>query len=276
MGGSFANAAASGPLVLAIGAAALAGLVSFLSPCVLPLMPGYLSYVTGLAGADLDAALRVPPKETTTAGGGAAVATPAAPARAAGRGRVLAGTVLFVVGFAVVFTLLATLVANIGMTLQAHKRMLDVVLGILVIVLGLAFLGLVPGMQREVRIHRLPSAGLLGAPVFGAIFGLSWMPCTGPTLAAVLGLATTSGQTDRAIILAVAYSLGLGVPFVLFGLFFRRLLGVFTAVRRNSRWVTRIGGALLITVGVALVTGGWNDFLIWLLTTFDFAGGTLL
>jgi cytochrome c-type biogenesis protein len=199
-----------------------------------------------------------------------------APAKSSGRGRVLAGTVLFVLGFAIVFTLLATLVANIGITLQSHKRTLDIVLGILVIGLGLAFLGLVPGMQRELRIRRLPAAGLLGAPVFGALFGLSWLPCTGPTLAAVLGLATTSGQTDRAIILALAYSLGLGVPFVLFGLFFRRLLGVFKAVRRNSRWVTRIGGTLLILVGLSLVTGGWNDFLIWLLTTFNFNAGTLL
>jgi cytochrome c-type biogenesis protein len=243
---------------------------------VLPLMPGYLSYVTGLAGADLDAALGVQAQtQMAEAGGGVAVATREA-TRTAGRGRVLAGTVLFVLGFATVFTLLATLVANIGITLQTHKRALDVVLGILVIVLGLAFLGLVPGMQREIRIHRLPAAGLLGAPVFGALFGLSWMPCTGPTLGAVLGLATTSGETGRAIVLALAYSLGLGIPFVLFGLFFRRLLGVFKAVRRNSRWVTRIGGALLIGVGLALVTGGWNDFLIWLLTTFNFQAGTLL
>ena len=146
----------------------------------------------------------------------------------------------------------------------------------LVIVLGLAFLGLVPGMQRELRIHKLPAAGLVGAPVFGALFALSWMPCTGPTLGAVLGLATTSGQTDRAVVLALAYSLGLGLPFVLFGLFFRKLIGVFRAVRRNSRWVTRIGGALLILVGLALVTGGWNSFLIWLLTTFNFDAGTLL
>jgi cytochrome c-type biogenesis protein len=277
MGETFADVAGSGPLLLAIGAAALAGLVSFLSPCVLPLMPGYLSYVTGLAGADLDAALGAggDTKEAAAAGGVAVLAEPAT-RRAAGRGRVLAGTVLFVLGFAVVFTLLATLVANIGIALQTHKRTLDIVLGVLVILLGLAFMGLIPGMQREFRIHKLPNAGLIGAPVFGALFGLSWMPCTGPTLAAVLGLATTSGQTDRAVVLALAYSLGLGLPFVLFGLFFRKLLGVFRTVRRHSRWVTRIGGALLIIVGLALVTGGWNDFLIWLLTTFDFDAGTLL
>jgi cytochrome c-type biogenesis protein len=279
MGETFADVASSGPLLLAIGAAAIAGLVSFLSPCVLPLMPGYLSYVTGLAGADLDAALGVPPKEQP-AGGSAgiqtAVQTRPPETKTAGRGRVLAGTVLFVVGFSVVFMLLATLVANIGLALKTHERTLNIVLGALIIVLGLLFLGVVPGMQGQARITWLPNAGLAGAPIFGALFGLSWLPCTGPTLGAVLGLATTSGQTDRAVVLALAYSLGLGVPFVLFGLFFRRLLGVFKAVRRNSRWVTRIGGVLLIAVGLALVTGGWNSFLIWLLTTFNFDAGTLL
>jgi cytochrome c-type biogenesis protein len=274
MGETFADVAGNGPLLLAIGAAAIAGLVSFLSPCVLPLIPGYLSYVTGLAGSDLDAALGTqPPPAPDGGGGGVAVAVRTTTPQ---RGRVLAGTALFVLGFAVVFTLLATLVANIGIALKTHERALNVVLGVLVIVLGLGFLGLIPGLQREVRIRRLPAAGLVGAPVFGALFALSWMPCVGPTLGAVLSLATTSGQTDRAVVLAIAYSLGLGIPFVLFGLFFRKLIGVFKAVRRNSRWVTRVGGALLIVVGIALVTGGWNSFLIWLLTTFNFNAGTLL
>jgi cytochrome c-type biogenesis protein len=267
MGDTFAGIADTGPLLLAIAVSALAGLVSFLSPCVLPLMPGYLSYVTGLAGADLEDSKD---REQAAGGGSVALATPVRT-----KGRVLAGTSLFVLGFSVVFALLATLAANVGLALQ-HKRELEIVLGVLIIVLGLAFVGVIPGMQREFRIHKLPNAGLAGAPVFGAIFGLSWMPCTGPTLGAVMGLATTTGQTDRALVLALAYSLGLGVPFVLFGLFFRRLIGVFKAVRRNSRWVTRIGGGLLILVGIALVTGGWNSFLIWLLTTFNFDAGTLL
>ena len=275
MGETFADVASSGPLLLAIGAAAIAGLVSFLSPCVLPLMPGYLSYVTGLAGADLDAALGVPPKPEPT-GGAVAVQTRPPETRTAGRGRVLAGTALFVLGFSVVFVLLATLVANIGIALKAHQNTLNIVLGVLIIVLGLMFTGLIPGLPGQARITWVPNAGLAGAPVFGALFGLSFTPCTGPTLGAVLGLATTSGQTDRAVLLSLAYSFGLGIPFVLFGLFFRRLLGVFKAVRRNSRWVTRIGGVLLIGVGIALVTGGWNSFLIWLLTTFNFDAGTLL
>ncbi|MEU4712988.1 cytochrome c biogenesis protein CcdA [Micromonospora purpureochromogenes] len=276
MGETFRQVAESGPLLLAIGAAALAGLVSFLSPCVLPLMPGYLSYVTGLAGADLEGRARAEeppadggaPGDAVAAGGGVAVATPvAARPAAAVKGRVLAGTLLFIAGFTVVFTATAILFASFGRVFFDHERTLEIVIGTLVVLLGLSYLGVVPGMQREFRIQRLPAAGLLGAPVLGAVFALSWLPCTGPTLGAVLGMATAAGKTDRAVVLAVAYCLGLGIPFVVFGLGFHRLLGVFRAVRRNSRWVTRIGGALLILIGLALVTGGWQNFVIWLQTT---------
>jgi cytochrome c-type biogenesis protein len=267
MASTFAEIASGGPLVLAIGVSALAGLVSILSPCVLPLLPGYLSYVTGLAGSDLDDSA-----EKDAGGGGIATLTKP---RTSHRGRVLAGTSLFVLGFAVVFTLLATLVANLGFLL-VHKDALNIGLGVLVIVLGLGYLGWIPGLQREARITKLPAAGLVGAPIFGAVFAFSWLPCTGPTLAAVLALATTSGETNRAVVLALAYSLGLGIPFIAFGLFFRKLLGVFRFIRRNSQWVTRIGGVLLILVGIMLVTGGWNHFLVWLMTTFDFGAGTLL
>ncbi|MFI7279737.1 cytochrome c biogenesis CcdA family protein [Micromonospora chersina] len=270
MGETFRQLAESGPLLLAVGAAALAGLVSFLSPCVLPLMPGYLSYVTGLAGADLEGRARPPapaPVPDETGGGGVAVAAPpAARPAVAVKGRVLAGTLLFIAGFTAVFTATAILFSGVGKLLFQYERTLEIVIGALVVVLGLGYLGVIPGMQREFRIRRLPAAGLLGAPVLGAVFALSWLPCTGPTLGAVLGMATVDGRTDRAVLLAVAYCLGLGVPFVVFGLGFHRLLGVFRAVRRNSRWVTRIGGALLILIGVALVTGGWQDFVIWLQT----------
>lgn len=286
MGDYLAGLVADGPLLLAFGAAALAGLVSFLSPCVLPLVPGYLSYVTGLAGADLDSALGVHPQREAeqAVDGGSSHSTSVAVAtarprvsRLSGRGRVLAGTALFVLGFTVVFTALAIVASRLGILLGTHRRAVDIVVGLLVIVFGLIFLGLVPG-PRELRIHRLPAAGLLGAPVLGAVFALSWAPCIGPTLGAVLGLATTSGQTDRSAVLAVAYCLGLGVPFVAFGLGFRRLLGVFRAVRRNSVWVTRIGGALLIALGIVMVAGGWGEVNIWLKTTFStgFDPGTLL
>jgi cytochrome c-type biogenesis protein len=261
---------------------------------VLPLVPGYLSYVTGLAGADLegrggsrgpllpDSAEEGPPATTpadgspagdgtSPAGGGTALAVrqrERASSTVAVKGRVLAGTLLFIGGFTAVFTATAILFASVGKVLFAYERALEIGIGALVIVLGLAFVGVLPGLQREFRIHRLPSAGLLGAPVFGAVFALSWMPCTGPTLGAVLGMAAAGGQTDRAVVLAVAYCLGLGLPFVVFGLAFQRLLGVFKLIRRNSRWVTRAGGALMLLIGLALVTGGWQSFVIWLQTTF--------
>ncbi|NES26176.1 cytochrome c biogenesis protein CcdA [Micromonospora terminaliae] len=273
MGETFRQLAESGPLLLAVGAAALAGLVSFLSPCVLPLMPGYLSYVTGLAGADLEGrtARKDPvedrPQVNPSGGAGVALAAPPATRSAvAVKGRVLAGTMLFIAGFTAVFVATAILFSSVGRLFFQYERTLEIVIGALVVVLGLGYLGVIPGLQREFRIRRLPAAGLLGAPVLGAVFALSWLPCTGPTLGAVLGMATVDGRTDRAVLLAVAYCLGLGVPFVVFGLGFHRLLGVFRAVRRNSRWVTRIGGALLILIGVALVTGGWQDFVIWLQT----------
>ncbi|MFD0784731.1 cytochrome c biogenesis CcdA family protein, partial [Micromonospora azadirachtae] len=203
-------------------------------------------------------------------GGGVAVAVRPRTTRnavAAVKGRVLAGTLLFIGGFTVVFTATAVLFASVGKVFFAYERTLEIVIGALIILLGLAFVGVVPGMQREFRIHRLPAAGLLGAPVFGAVFALSWVPCVGPTLAAVTGMAMTTGQIDRAVVLAVAYCLGLGIPFVVFGLGFQRLLGVFRAIRRNSRWVTRVGGVLLIVIGLALVTGGWTNIVIWLQTT---------
>ncbi len=269
MGETFRQLAESGPLLLAVGAAALAGLVSFLSPCVLPLMPGYLSYVTGLAGTDLEGRRPAPPQspDPTPTGGGVAVAERTqARTAAAVKGRVLAGTLLFIAGFTVVFVATAILFSGVGKLFFRYERTLEIVIGALVVVLGLGYLGVIPGMQREFRIRWLPSAGLLGAPVLGAVFALSWLPCTGPTLGAVLGMAATEGGTDRAVVLAVAYCLGLGIPFVVFGLGFQRLLGVFRAVRRNSRWVTRIGGALLIAIGLALITGGWVNVVIWLQT----------
>lgn len=266
MGDTFREIATNGPLLLALGAAALAGLVSFLSPCVLPLIPGYLSYVTGLAGSELDSA-RVASGGSGSASGGGSGGGVAVAQRLRLSGRILAGALLFIAGFAVVFTITAVVVTTVGQALFTHRRALEIGGGLLIIVLGLAFLGLIPGLQREFRVQRLPAAGLLGAPVFGAVFALSWVPCVGPTLGAVLTMATVSGRADRAVVLALAYCFGLGLPFVVFGLGFHRLLGLFSAIRRNSRWVTRIGGALLILVGLALLTGGWNDFLIWLRST---------
>jgi cytochrome c-type biogenesis protein len=255
MGDTFANLAAGGPIVIAIGVAALAGLVGFLSPCVLPLVPGYLSYMTGLAGADLDDALNRPTN--------------------AARGRIVAGTIGFIAGFTVVLTLLSVAVASVRRTLLVNTDVVQIVAGVLIVLLGLAFLGVVPGLQREWRLHKLPAAGLASAPVLGAVFGLSWTPCIGPTLAAVLTMAAADGSKTRAATLMVAYCLGLGLPFLIFGLGFRRLIGVYQAVRRHSVWVTRIGGAMLILVGLALATGVWEDFLIWLKTSIG-PGSTVI
>jgi cytochrome c-type biogenesis protein len=232
--------ATSGPLLGAVAVAVLAGLASFLSPCILPLVPGYLSYVTGLAGADLDSGQR--------------------------RGRVVAGISLFIAGFTAVFVTLIVLATGAAMQLMVHRRLIEIVAGVIVIVLGLAFIGLVPGLERQWRVQKLPAAGLIGAPVFGVVFALSWAPCTGPTLAAMIALGSTSGSQTRAVILAVAYSLGIGLPFIAVGLGFQRLIGVIKFIRRNSQWVTRIGGALLVLVGLALVTGVWSDLMIALTT----------
>jgi len=256
VGSAFAHLATSGPLAVAVAVAALAGLVSFLSPCVLPLVPGYLSYVTGMAGADLDAALGTDPRGNPVPRSGRPV-----------RGRILAGSVLFVAGFTVVFVLAGVLAARAGRALLVHERAVEIVIGALIVVLGLAFAGLVPGLQRDLRIHRLPRAGLAGAPVLGAVFAVGWSPCTGPTLGAVLTLAADDGRTGRAVTLAVAYCLGLGLPFLAFGLGFRRLLGLFARVRRYSPWVTRLGGALLVLVGLALLTGAWGELMNWLRAT---------
>lgn len=248
MGDTFASIATSGPLLVAVGVAALAGLVSFLSPCVLPLVPGYLSYMTGLAGADLTTALNRP--------------------TAAARGRVVLGTVGFIAGFTVIFTTITgVLVASLGRTLMLNSRAVELVVGLVIVVLGLTFVGLVPGLQREWRIHKLPAAGLASAPVLGAVFALSWTPCLSPTLGAVLGLAMVDGSAGRAVTLSVAYCLGLGLPFLAFGLGFRKLIGLHQAVRRNGLWITRVGGAMLIAVGLALATGAWGEFINWLRAT---------
>jgi cytochrome c-type biogenesis protein len=208
-----------------------------------------------MAGADLDAALGTDPKGNPVPRDGTHA-----------RGRILLGGSLFVAGFTVVFTLAGVIAARAGRALLIHERVVEVVAGVLTIVLGLVFAGLVP-VGREFRIHRLPAAGLAGAPVLGAVFALSWTPCLSPTLGAVITLAGLGGQTGRAVTLTVAYCLGLGLPFLAFGLGFRRLLGLFAVIRRHSVWVTRIGGALLVVVGVALVTGGWGEFVNWLRAT---------
>ncbi|MFB8032662.1 cytochrome c biogenesis CcdA family protein [Streptomyces sp. NPDC056004] len=225
----------SGALLVALPLAVLAGLVSFFSPCVLPLVPGYLSYVTGVSGTDL------------------------AQAR---RGRMVAGASLFVLGFTAVFVSGGALFGFFGQTLQAHSEVLTKVLGVLMILMGIFFMGLMPWMtQREFRIHKRPVTGLAGAPVLGALFGIGWTPCLGPTLSSVSILAVDQGTAGRGAILTVAYCLGLGVPFVLAAVAFRKALGAFGWVKRHYAWVMRIGGGMMIVTGLLLLTGAWGTMM---------------
>jgi cytochrome c-type biogenesis protein len=237
MGDWFREQAASGSLLLALPVALVAGLVSFFSPCVIPLLPGYLSYATGLGGADLEQARR---------------------------GRMLLGSVLFVLGFSAVFVALGTLSGAVGAWLVTWRRELTVVFGVVTILLGLVFAGLVPMLQRDWRVHRVPAVGLAAAPVLGFLFGLGWTPCIGPTLAAITTLSINEATAARGALLSAFYALGLGVPFIVAGLAYRRALGAFGFVRRHQLWVTRAGGLMLVAVGLLLVTGWWDQAVTWL------------
>jgi cytochrome c-type biogenesis protein len=262
LGDTFARTVTDGPLVAAAAVAAVAGLVSFLSPCVLPLVPGYLSYVGGLSGTEATAA------GSTAAGsadapaedGGVAVGT--RPVRL--RSRTVLGAVLFVLGFTAVFVAYGVLFGRLGALLFEHQRGLERILGVVVILLGLAFLGLLPGTSRELRIHRFPAAGLAGAPLLGVVFGLGWTPCIGPTLGAVQSLALSTAGAGRGATLSAAYCLGLGVPFVLVALGARWLVGALSVVRRHANVVTYVGGGLLVLLGLLLVTGLWGEMTIQL------------
>jgi cytochrome c-type biogenesis protein len=232
--GWFQNTADHGTLLLAVPVALVAGLVSFFSPCVVPLLPGYLSYATGLSGADLESAKR---------------------------GRMLAGSLLFVLGFSVIFVCYGALAGGIGGWLFTYQRTITIVLGGLTILLGIAFVGAVPWLQRDLRVHRVPAVGLAAAPFLGALFGLGWTPCIGPTLGAILNLAMNDGSSSRGALLAFVYCLGLGLPFVVAALAYRRMLGSIRWVRRHQRWVTWAGGLMLIAVGLLLVTGWWDTLI---------------
>ena len=233
-----------GPLVLAAPVAAAAGLVTFLSPCCLPLVPGYLAYVTGMAGS-----------EAQRAGGG----------RAAGKGRrgsAVAGTLLFVLGFSAVFVSFGAAFGEAGNSLLEHQKGLCQILGALTVLLGLAFVGVferIPLFSRGFRPSWRPRIGLAGAPMLGVLFAISWTPCIGPTLASVLGLSMSSGSTGvRGAFLAFCYSLGIGIPFVLAAIAIGRTMRLVSFARRHARGVGYFGGALLVLVGVLQVSGLWN------------------
>jgi len=225
--------AVGGSVLLALPVALLAGLVSFFSPCVLPLLPGYLSYATGLGAAEI------------TAGRG-------------GRSRVLLGTIGFVAGFAAVFVATGALAGSVGAALVAWQRPLTIGAGILSIALGLVFTGWLPMGQGTWRLNLSPRLGLAAAPLLGIVFGLGWTPCIGPALSVVLSLALNEATALRGGVLAFAYAVGLGLPFIIAGLAFGRLAGTLDWVKRHHRGIQVAGGVAMMAVGVLLATGWWD------------------
>ena len=256
----------SGPVLLAAPVAAVAGLLSFASPCVLPLVPGYLSYVAGMSGADAVAAdesrdAPVAGDVAVGAGGTAVLVRPQVRVRAARRGRAVLGAVLFVLGFTAIFVAQGVLFGELGSNIRSNALVIERVLGVVTILMGIVFLGAIPALQREWRIHRLPRAGLIGAPLLGVVFGLAWAPCLTPTLSAVNALAYTQGSAGRGALLQVFYCLGLGIPFILVAVGFGWVASALAFVRKHRRVISQVGGVVLIVIGVLLVTGEWNHWM---------------
>ena len=231
--GTWAESAVGGSMLLALPVVLLAGLVSFFSPCVIPLLPGYLSYATGLGAAEvIDGSKRT--------------------------GRMLLGTSLFVLGFAAVFVTTGVVAGSVGRALYEYRAPISRVLGVVIIVLGLIFAGVLQIGQRDLRFHRIPAVGVAAAPLLGAVFALGWTPCLSPTLGVVVNLGFNEGTALRGGVLGFVYALGLGIPFVVAGLAFTKMARAVEFLRRRQQLIMRIGGVLLVAVGLLLVTGTWD------------------
>ena len=240
----FAEIAATGPLLLALGVSVLAGLVSFASPCVVPLVPGYLSYLAAVVGADED--------------------------KGHARLRVTGAAALFVAGFTVVFLLGVVAVLGLTTTLIVNQLLLERIGGVITILMGLVFIGFIPPLQRQVRFTPRQVSTVVGAPLLGAVFAIGWTPCLGPTLTGVIVVATADdGATiARGVALVIAYCLGLGIPFLLLAFGSASAVRGMGWLRRHTRAIQIFGGVLLIVVGLALVTGLWNEFVSYVRDTF--------
>lgn len=219
---------ASGTLIAALPIALFAGLLSFISPCVLPLVPGYVAYATGFA---------------------------------TNKGRVLLGSTLFVLGFTFVFASYGLAFGGLGSQIAAHEDLITRVLGVITIAMGLIFLGVfpfTPTLQPKIST----TGGIAGAPLLGILFGIGWTPCIGPALATVQTLAFSEASALRGAILSIGYSIGLGIPFILSGLYLDRSKRIRTFVVQRGALVSRIGGALLIAIGILQLTGLWSELMI--------------
>ncbi len=248
---------ASGPLVLAMLVSVVAGFVSFASPCVVPLVPGYLSYLAAIVGVE-----EHQPGLGTHEDRGVAVRT--------ARLRVAGAALLFVAGFTAVFTLGTVAVLGMTTTLISNQLLLQRIGGVITIMMGLVFVGFIPALQREARFTPRQVSTLGGAPLLGAVFGLGWTPCLGPTLTGVIAVAsaTDGASVARGVALVIAYCLGLGIPFVLLAFGSARAVQGLGWLRRHTRGIQIFGGVLLILVGAALVTGLWSDFVSWVRDAF--------
>jgi len=240
----FVNTVNNGSLVAAAAVSLLVGVVGFLSPCVLPLVPGYLSYVAGLVGSEEG---RIQQR------------------------KMIAGALLFVLGFTAVFVAGGALFGTLGSRIAEHHTTLQRIFGVFTIVMGLVFIGRIPFLQRELKIHKLPKSGLIGAPILGITFGLAWTPCLAPTFSAVYSLAAMQATAGRGAILSAVYCLGLGIPFVLVAAGLGWVSGALTIIKRHGRLISQGGGALLMLFGILMFTGTWDHWMNWLNTKF--AGG---